>query len=122
MIAQMNKHIPTSRRTLLECLESGDLTYIGKDGAEYRMEKEEIDVLSDVCTEIEKMRLRLPIFVSTDTVTENAWKVDGTTETSVLSKLLKRKPFRDDMMRFYHPDLRELRKMLPNAVIVLYLP
>jgi len=118
----MNKHLPSSRRTLLEYIDSGDLTYQTKDGLVYRIEKEEIDVLSNICTEIEKMRLKLPIFVSTDTSSENAWKVDGVIETSVVSKILERRPFREDMMRFYHPDLKKLRSMLPNAVTVLYLP
>jgi len=122
MIAHMNKHIPSSRRTLLEYLDSDDLTYQTKDGAVCKMERKEMDILNGICTEIEKMRLKLPIFVSTDTSSENAWKVDGITETAVISKLLERKPFREDMMRFYHPDLKRLRNMLPNAVTVLYLP
>jgi Uncharacterized protein conserved in archaea len=122
MIANMNKHLPSSRRTLLEYLDSDDLTYQTKDGHTYTIEKEEIEMLSRICTEIEKMRLKLPIFVSTDTSSDNAWKVDGMTETSVMSKILERKPFREDMMRFYHPDLKKLRSMLPNAVTVLYLP
>ena len=122
MIAHMNKHLPSSRRSLLEYLDSDDLTYQTKDGSVCVMEREEIDLLNGICTEIEKMRLKLPIFVSTDTSSENAWKVDGITETSVISKILERKPFRDDMMRFYHPDLKRLRNMFPNAVTVLYLP
>jgi len=122
MIAHMNKHIPSSRRTLLEYLDSDDLTYQTKDGSVCIMERKEMDILNGICTEIEKMRLKLPIFVSTDTSSENAWKVDGITETAVISKLLERKPFREDMMRFYHPDLKRLRNMLPNAVTVLYLP
>ena len=106
----------------MEYLDSDDLTYQTKEGHVYTIGKEEIDMLSGICTEIEKMRLRLPMFVSTDTSSENAWKVDGVTETSVMSKILGRKPFREDMMRFYHPDLKKLRNLLPNAVTVLYLP
>ena len=122
MIAHMNKHLPSSRRTLIEYIDSGDLTYRTKEGHVYTIDKTEIEMLSGICTEIEKMRLKLPIFVSTDTSSENAWKVDGITETAVVSKILERRPFREDMMRFYHPDLKKLRNMLPNAVTVLYLP
>ena len=122
MIAHMNKHIPSSRRTVLEYIDSDDRTYRTKGGDICTIDKEEIDILCGYCTEIEKMRLRLPIFVSTDTSSENAWKVDGITETSVISKILERKPFREDMMRFYHPDLKRLRSLFPNAVAVLYLP
>jgi uncharacterized protein (UPF0216 family) len=122
MISEMNRHMPSSRRSLLEHTESGDRTYRTKDGHTCSFDKEEIDLLNKICSEIERMRLRLPIFVSTDPASENAWKVDGTVETAVVSKLLERKPFRDDMMRFYHPDLKRLRDLLPNAVTVLYLP
>lgn len=122
MIGDMNRHLPSARRTLLEHIESSDLTYRTKDGHVCSFEQSEIDLLNDTCTEIEKMRLRLPIFVSTDPTSENAWKVDGMIETAVVSKLLERRPFREDMMRFYHPDLKRLRSMLPNVVAVLYLP
>ena len=122
MISEMNRHLPSSRRTLLEHTESGDYTYKTKDGHVCSFEKEEIDLLNRTCSELEKIRLRLPIFVSTDPVSENAWKVDGTVETAVVSRVLERTPFRDDMMRFYHPDLKRLRDVLPNAISVLYLP
>lgn len=122
IIRDMNRHMPSSRRTLLEIMESGDLTYRTKDGMTICMEPSEIDALSSVCTEIEKMRLRVPIFVMTDISMDNAWKVEGTIETAVMSKILDRRPLRDDMMRFYHPDLRMLRSRFPNAISVLYLP
>lgn len=118
----MNSHIPVSRRTLAEYVESGDHTYRTKDGHTIRLEQDELDILENICTETERMRLRLPMYVSTDTSAENAWKVEGVIETAAISKILGRKPNREDMIRFYHPDLRILRQKLPNAVSVLYLP
>jgi len=114
--------MPVLRRTLLEHIDSGDLTYRTREGFTCSFDKDEIEILSETCTEIEKMRLRLPIFVSTDISSDGAWKVDGITETVVVSKLLGKKSLRDDMLRIYHADLKELRKKIPNAVIVLYLP
>ncbi|MDY0293797.1 MAG: DUF61 family protein [Candidatus Methanomethylophilaceae archaeon] len=123
MIADMNRHVAVSRRTLLDHIESGDLTYGSRDGAVCRMEPREIEILSSICTETEKMRLKLPIFVSTDTSCPGgAWKVDGTVETSVVSRILKKPVYRDDMLRLYHPDLKDLRKILPNSVEILFLP
>jgi len=122
MISDMNRHIPVSRRTLLEHIESGDFTYRARNGHVCSFDKEELETIAGSCTEIEKMRLRLPIFVSTDISSEGAWKVDGMTETAVVSKLLGRKPLREDMLRIYHADLKELRKKISNAVIILYLP
>ena len=122
MISDMNKHIPVSRRTLLEHIESNDLTYKTRDGFICSFDKEEIDFLRDVCTEIEKMRLRLPILISTDTSSDGAWKADGITETAVVSRILDKRPMREDMLRLYHPDLKRLRGKLPNAAVVLFVP
>ena len=122
MISDMNKHIPVSRRTLLEHIESGDLTYRTRDGFTCSFDREEIEFLNDICTEIEKMRLRLPILISTDTSSDGAWKADGITETAVVSRILEKRPMRDDMLKLYHPDLKRLRGKLPNAVVVLFVP
>lgn len=122
LIRSMNSHMPSSRRSLLDHIESGGRTYRTKDGNTIIIGDDEIDALNDICTEIEKMRLLLPIFVSTDASSDNAWKVDGTVETSVVSKILGKRSFREDMVRFYNPDLKLLRSQFPNAVAVLYLP
>jgi len=123
VIRDMNKHIPVSRRTLLECLESGEDTYETKDGQKCTLDRKEMEFLAGKCTEIEKMRLRIPIFVSTDTSYEGgAWKVEGRTEVAVVSKLLNKRFYKDDFLRLYYPDLKEFRKMLPSLVVVLFLP
>ena len=123
IIRDMNRHIPVSRKTLLECLESAEATYETKDGQKCSIDRKDLEFLAGKCTEIEKMRLRIPIFVSTDISYEGgAWKVDGRTEAAVVSKLLNKKLHRDDFLRLYHPDLIELRRMLPSIVVVLFLP
>jgi len=122
MIAEMNRHIPAVRRTLLDYTENGDLTYRTKDGYVCDIEKGEIDYLNTVCTEIEKPRLRLPIYVSTDVSGEtSAWKVDGALESKVIARILDRKQYRDDYIRFYYPDLQLLRRRLPSVIVVIYL-
>lgn len=118
----MNSHLPSSRRTLAEHIESGDRRYTAKSGHTVTMDEDELKLLESVCTDTERIRLRLPMFVSTDASAENAWKVEGLIETSVISKILDRKTNREDMIRFYYPDLKTLRQRLPNAVAVMYLP
>jgi len=123
IIRDMNKHVPVSRRTLLEYLDSGCDTYETKDGQKVSVDRKELELLAGNCTEIEKMRLRIPILVSTDTSSESgAWKVEGRTEAAVVSRLLNKRLYRDDFLRLYHPDLKDLRRTLPSLVVVLFVP
>lgn len=123
MIADMNRHIAVSRRSLLEHIESGDYTFRSREGTVCSMDADEIEYLSGICTEIEKMRLRLPIFISTDiSYPGGAWKVEGATEVGVISRILGKKAFHDDLLRFYHPDLRILRQKLPNSIEIIFIP
>jgi Uncharacterized protein conserved in archaea len=123
MVRDMNRHIPVSRRSLLDYIESGDDTYDTKDGQKCFIDRKEIEFLAERCTEIEKMRLRIPIFVGTDTsYSEGAWKVEGKIEVAVVSKLLGKKVYKEDFLRLYYPDLKDLRKMLPSSVVVLFIP
>ncbi|HKM09255.1 MAG TPA: DUF61 family protein [Candidatus Methanomethylophilaceae archaeon] len=118
-----NVNIPVSRRTLIEYLESGESMYVTRNGEEFPMDFSEITALAEICTETEKLRLRLPIIVTTDVSGERgAWKVDGKIETSVMSKILNRRPFREDRLHFYNPHLAELRKKFPTTVVLAFIP
>lgn len=123
IISGLNAHTPGSRRSLLDYMENGNLTYRTRGGIVCDIEQSEIDFLAANCTEVEKLRLRLPIFVTTDTSgSDSAWKVDGMTESKVIARILGRTQFREDSVRFYHPDYLKLRKLLPTTAIILYLP
>ncbi len=123
MITSMNDHIPTSRRTLLDLLDSDGTSYKTRNGNICDIDRKEIEYLSSICTELEKMRLNLPIFVTTDTSGEGmAWKVDGVVESKVIAKILNKPQFREDSVRFYHPDYVKLLHTLPTSTVVLYLP
>lgn len=123
LITSMNTHVPVSRRSLLDYMESDDLTYRTRGNDICEIDRREIEYLSGVCTEIEKMQLRLPIFVSTDISGDApAWKVDGAVESKIVARILGRTQFRPDSVRFYHPDYKKLLEILPTSVIVLFLP
>ena len=121
VIRDMNRHVPVSRRTLLEYLESDDDTYRTKDGQTCSLDREELELLAKNCTEIEKMRLRIPIFISTDS-SSGAWKIEGRTEVAVISKLLGKRVHTDDFLRLYHPDYVDLKRMLPSLIFTVFLP
>jgi len=122
-IRDMNRHVAVSRKTLLEYLESGLDSYDTKDGQKCSVDRKDIELLAANCTEIEKMRLRIPIFVSTDTSYEGgAWKIEGKAEVAVVSKLLNKRVHTDDFLRIYFPDLKDLRKMVPSVINVVFVP
>jgi len=123
MIAGLNNHMPVSRRSLLDYAESNDLTYRARSGETVSIDRSEIDYLLSICTEIEKMQLRLPIFISTDISGETpAWKADGKTEAKILARILGKTLIREDSIRIYHPDYQSLMKIIPNSVIIVYIP
>jgi len=123
LLSDINAHAPVARRTLAEHIDSDDLTYRTRSGHTCEMTKDEIAVLRNACAEREIISLRLPLIVTTDTSSSRgAWKIEGRTEASVVSKLLSKSPARDDLIIFYHPHLRELQRMLPNSVAVLFVP
>ncbi|HKM14051.1 MAG TPA: DUF61 family protein [Candidatus Methanomethylophilaceae archaeon] len=123
ILGDINSNIPISRRTLSDYIQNGDLTYKTRSGEEFMMESSEIDVLADLCSNVEKIRLRLPIIVTTDISGDHgAWKVDGTVETSVMSKILGKSPFKDDILRFYNPHLADLRRKFPTIVVLAFIP
>lgn len=87
------------------------------------MNVSDLETIAGVCSDSEKARLRVPIIVSTDTSAESgAWKVDGETEASVMSKILGKRLYRKDMLRFYNPDLSDIRRKFPTAVVLAFIP
>jgi uncharacterized protein (UPF0216 family) len=123
LLSDINAHAPVARRSLAEFIDSKEYTYRTRSGHTCEITKEEIETLSKACAEREKITLRLPLIVTTDTSSsQGAWKIEGRTEVAVVSRLLSKKPVRDDMTLFYHSHLRELQKMLPNCIIVLFVP
>jgi hypothetical protein len=123
LLKGINDHAPVARRSLAEYIDSDDRTYRTRSGHVCEISRKDIERLCEICEEREKLTLRLPIMVTTDiSSSQGAWKVEGRTEVSVVSKLLSKKPLRDDLIILYHPHLKELQKMLNDSVIVLFSP
>lgn len=119
ILGDANSNVPVSRRTIIEHLDKEDFTYKTRSGSLFSMDRAEVESLAELCTETDKLRLRLPIIISTD---QRSWKVEGKVETSVISKILKKKSYRDDYMRFYNPHFAELRKKYPTTVVIAFIP
>ncbi|MBO5654172.1 MAG: DUF61 family protein [Candidatus Methanomethylophilaceae archaeon] len=120
-LLRLNISVPVKRRTLVDYLDNGDLSYVTRDGNRCDIDAEELKVLSEVCTEIEKMRVRLPILVSSDASGEGtAWRVDGVAESAVVARLLGKTRRLPDSVRFFNPDLHNLRKKLPTCTFIVF--
>lgn len=123
IISEMNKSIPINRRSLRDYLDNGNLVFVTRDGVKCSFDREELELLDSKCTELEKIKLKLPIFVSTDiSYAGGAWKVEGNTEATIVSRILEKKIYKEDMLRLYHSDLKYIRKLFPNVVVMLFLP
>ena len=122
-LMQMNSSVPVNRRSLLDYSENGDLTFSTRDGGTCEIAAEEIEYLCGICSEIEKMRLKLPLLISTDCSGDvTSWKVEGAVETAVVARILGKPVFSSDHLRFYNPDLKRLRSILPTCTAVTFLP
>ena len=123
IIAGMNSSAPTSRTPILDLAEGERPSFRSKDGSVIEIDRAEIDLLLSHCTEMDKIRLRLPITMVTDTSGErSAWRIDGATEAKVIASILGKVLLRDDSIRIYYPDYAILREKLPTSIVILYIP
>lgn len=121
LFTNMNQHVPVKRRSLQQLLLDQDPSYIGKDGRTYRVDRQELKALSNLIDPEDHGRLKLPILIMTDTsYGDGYWKVIGTLEVKVLSRLIGRQPEREDEMRIFYPYLKEIRDKLPTATNTVF--
>ena len=105
MMSELNTNLAAGKRSLDEMRASGDYSFNVRGGGKVEIPKEQVDILWDVCDDSERLRLRLPIYVSTDTSSDSgAWKVEGRTEAAVVARLLGKRMHRDDLVQLHYPD------------------
>lgn len=123
MLAELNTNLAAGKRTLEDMYTGGDRTYRMRDGTVMEIPQEQLQILWDACDDAQRISLKLPIYVSTDTSGETAaWKVSGRTEAPVVAKLLGRRLHRDDLLRLYYPDLKQLKSLIPDAFLTIFTP
>lgn len=123
MMSELNNNLATGKRSLEEIRSSGDYTYSVRGGSRVEIPQEQFDAIWDVCDDVERLRLRLPIYVSTDTISDSgAWKVDGKVEAAVVAKLLGKKVYAEGFLRLHYPDYKALKTMVPDAIMVIFTP
>lgn len=123
IMKDLNSNLAVSKRTLEQMLDSGDRTYKVRDGSTVEIPEEQLMLLWDACDDSQRIALRLPIYISTDTSGETSvWKVEGRVEAPVVAKILGKRLHKDDYLRIYHPDLRDLRSKIGDAIMMVFTP
>ncbi len=123
VMSDLNTNLAVGKRTLEQIMDSGDFSYKTKSGSKVGIPKEQIDYLWSICEESEKIRLRLPIYVSTDTSSDiGAWKIEGSPDVEVVARILGKNVLKDGYLRLYHPDLKDLKGRIPDAIMIVFSP
>ena len=66
VMSDLNSNLAVGKRTLEQMMDSKDFSYKTKSGSTVSIPAEQMEYIWELCDESEKIRLRLPIFVSTD--------------------------------------------------------
>ena len=123
IMRDLNSNLAVSKRTLSEMMDSDDRTYRTRDGSTVEIPAEQLRILWDACDDSQRISLRLPIYVSTDITGEtSAWKVDGRVEAPVVAAILGKRVYKEGYLRLYHPDLSDLRRKIPDCVMIGFTP
>ncbi len=122
ILKDLNSNLAAAKRPITEMMD-GDRTYTMRDGSVIEVPEEQVRRVWDACDDQQRIALRLPIYVSTDTSGETgAWKVEGRVEAAVVAALLGKRIHREGYLRLYFPDLNELKKLIPDCYIVVFTP
>ena len=123
MLSDLNTNLAMGKPTLEKMKCDGDRRSKVRGGTEIEVPQEQVDLLWDACDDAQRIALRLPIYLYSDISGETgAWKVQGRVEAAVVAKLLGKPMFRDDMVKLYYPDYKQLKKLIPDAIMVVFTP
>lgn len=122
VMGELNRGLAAEKVPLSDLVDGGG-SYRLRDGSVIDVPEEQARRIWDACDDSERIRLRLPIYVGTDIEGEtSAWKVDGVAEAEAVAKLLGKKLHKEGHLRLYNPDLRELKKLVPDCYIMVFTP
>lgn len=123
VMRELNSNTAVSKPLLSELMDGDVGGYRTRDGSFVEIPRDQLEVLWDACDPSQRLRLRLPIYVTTDIDGDApSWKVEGVAEADVVAKILGKKVYRDGYLRLYHSDLRDLKGRIGDALMVVFTP
>lgn len=123
VMRELNSNMAASKPLLSELMDGDVRGFKTRDGSFVEIPREELEILWDVCDDSQRLRLRLPIYVTTDIEGDmSSWKVEGLAEADVVAKILGKKVYREGYLRLYHPDLKALKERIGDALMVVFTP
>jgi len=124
LLQHMNSQVPSKRLRLSELLAMPEPHYVGRDGSEYAISKEELKLIKESLDLLGIDDIRLPIVIMADSSHEqSAWRIEGEVEcTLVLHLLGKSGPELRSRVFLYAPHVADLRRKVPTASVCMLLP
>ena len=122
IMSDLNRNLAVEKVPLTE-MKDGRRTYRMRDGSVIEVPEEQVDILWDACDDATRLRLKVPIYVTTDVYGEvSAWKIEGTAEAEAAARLLGKTVRKPGFLRLYHPDLKALREKISDCIVVVFTP
>ena len=123
MMSELNRNLATERITIEEMVTDGKYSYRTRDGSVVEVAEEQAAVLWDACQAVNAYSIRVPVYIYSDTSGEQScWRVDGRMESDAIARLLGKRKLSDDSLRLHHYDYRELRRIIPDLIMVVFTP
>jgi uncharacterized protein (UPF0216 family) len=124
LLEHMNSQVPSKRMKLSDLLAMADPRYIGRDGAEYMVSREELELVKDSLAFLQIGDIRLPIVLIADSSQEQSvWRIEGESECALVQHLLgKSDKERKERIFLYPPHIAVLRRKLPTTTVCMLVP
>ena len=124
LLQHMNSQVPSKRMRLSELLAMSEPHYVGRDGGEYAVSKEELKLIKEALDLLGIDDIRLPIVIMADSSHEqSAWRVEGEIECTLVLHLLGKSCSEIRSRVFlYAPHVAALRRKVPTASVCMLLP
>lgn len=124
LLQHMNNQVPSRRPKLSELLAMAEPHYVGRDGAEYLVSKEELRSVRAALDHLGIGDIRLPLILMADSSQQqSSWRVEGEVECALVLHLLgKANPERKDRVFLYVPLVAELRRIVPTTTVCMFMP
>lgn len=124
LLEHMNSQVPSKRIMLSDLLVMSEPRYTGRDGTDYAVSREEIELIRDSIRSLGISDIKLPILIFADSSQEqSAWRIEGENECALVLHLLgKDNRERKERIFLYAPHIAALRRKVPTATVCMLVP